>query len=250
MFERDSRNRHSRKCRCLRRGVLTLGLFVCAAGSLSNAIPVKADAPEVDAKSEKSSSDDDRDAVGRRQAMDNPIIDIAVSRIGRTGGDYLAHGVWDGIAAFSGATTACNVGTATAEWWWDGFTARHPLIAQNLYRLSADKMRFEMIGMSWLKHSFCAINENTCGNCQFTPCSSLGLGCADTYNASRNGITNLGPRGPVNPVGTQFGGVGPGTHNESFPGPSGNSNTRGRLQVRPEDFQAGAEYFWEVTFWF
>ena len=48
-----------------------------------------------------------------------------------------------------------------------------------MYRLLDGK--FEHIGQSWLKHSFCAVSENTCGSCQSTGCSTLGIGCADTY---------------------------------------------------------------------
>lgn len=187
---------------------------------------------------------------GQRQASGS-VIDIAVSRAGGTGSThYMEYGISGDIAAFSSRTTACNVGSQVADWMYNGnsggSTNRHPLISQHLYRFSADQMRFEMIGMSWLKHSFCALSETTCGSCQSTNCSTLGIGCADTYTASRNGSTNLGPRRDANPVGTLFNGQGVGTHQHPFSGPTGSSTIRGRLQARVDDLPTanpGADYF-------
>src|SRR5262245_51594213 len=42
----------------------------------------------------------------------------------------------NGIAAFSVATTACNVGNAQMS--WVGNTNQHPIIATNIFRLKAD----------------------------------------------------------------------------------------------------------------
>ncbi|MCH8852735.1 MAG: hypothetical protein IID41_08805, partial [Planctomycetes bacterium] len=89
---------------------------------------------------------------GERQASGG-VIDITVSRVGGTGiTHYREYGISGDIAAFSSRTTACNVGSSIAEW-ISGSSGRHPLISQNLYRLSGDGIRFEMVGMSWLKHS-------------------------------------------------------------------------------------------------
>ncbi len=188
--------------------------------------------------------------AGSRTAMGG-VIDISVSRIGYNSTSqtsYSEYGVVGDIAAFSSATTACNVGSTVAEW-WSGSSGRHPVIAQNMYRMSADGERFEMIGMSWLKHSFCALSEGTCGSCQATNCSTLGIGCADTYTANRNGSTNLGPRRDVNPVGTQFNGSGPGTHDHPYPAPTGSSTIRGRLQVKTSDLShPGAKYYVEIHY--
>ncbi len=192
--------------------------------------------------------------AGIRTAMDGHI-DISVSRIGynnTTSSSYEEYGSSGDITAFSSATTACNVGGTVAEW-ISGNSGRHPVIAQNMYRMSADGERFEMIGMSWLKHSFCALSETTCGNCQSTGCSTLGIGCADTYTASRNGghsnASGIGPRRDVNPVGTQFNGVGAGTHDHPYPVPTGSSTIRGRLQVKTGDLnEAGAKYYIEVHY--
>ncbi|MCH8852050.1 MAG: hypothetical protein IID41_05295 [Planctomycetes bacterium] len=183
-------------------------------------------------------------------------VDIAVSRIGEsTGGsnDYQEYGVVGGIAAFAGATTSCNVGSEEAEWIHngndEGSETRHPLISQHLYRLSADGKRFEMIGMSWLKHAFCAVNESTCGACQQTNCASLGIGCADTYTALRNGGSNLGPRGQTNPLGQWSEPGDSGTHSHPHPSPSGAETLAGRLQVHTSDLDvSGADYFFEAQY--
>ncbi len=201
---------------------------------------------ELEGESPESFSSD----AGIRTAM-NGHIDISVSRIGynnTSSSSYDEYGVFEGIAAFSSATTACNVGGKVAEWF--GSTSnRHPLIAQNMYRMSADGERFEMIGMSWLKHSFCALSETTCGACQATSCSTLGIGCADTYTASRNGSSFLGPRRDVNPLGLKIGGDGPGTHDHPYPAPIDDSRIKGRLQVKTSDLsKAGAKYYVEVHY--
>ncbi len=118
-----------------------------------------------------------------------------------------------------------------------------------MYRLSADGERFEMIGMNWISHGFCAINEESCGSCQPTNCSTLGIGCATSNTASRAGSTNLGPRRDINPLGTQFDGQGPGTHDHPYSLPTGDSVIAGRLQVDVNDLSvAGAEYYFEIHY--
>ncbi len=183
-------------------------------------------------------------------------VDIAVSRIGVSGAnlhDYEEYGVDGDIASFAAATTSCNLGNESADWFHDGneegSTNRHPLIAQQLYRLSPNGRQFEMIGMSWLKHGFCALSEGTCGDCQPTNCATLGVGCADTYTAARNGVTNLGPRGTSDPLGTLTEPDGLGTHAHPQPTPSGNETIAGRLQVPTSQLDIpGAAYFVEAQY--
>jgi hypothetical protein len=71
-----------------------------------------------------------------------------------------------------------------------------------MYRLKNG--RFEQIGMSWLKHGFCAADASgeNCGSCASNPsCDWLGLGCTDTYDAGLNGAqSGLGPRSDINPT--------------------------------------------------
>ncbi len=107
-------------------------------------------------------------------------------------------GTVGGITAYSIATTSCNIGDA--QLLWQSSTNVHPVISQNMYRLLDG--RFEMIGMSWLKHGFCALQQSLCGPCQ--PAGGgcppvLGIGCSDPYSTSLNGQQSiLGPRSQVN----------------------------------------------------
>ena len=174
--------------------------------------------------------------------------DVTVSRIALSSssntndianyGIALVNGV--NVRAYSLASTSCNIGNQAAQWITGG---QNPVIAQNLYRYVDGK--FEQIGMSWLKHSFCAVNEFTCGTCQSTPCSSLGIGCADTYWATLNGDnTDLGPRWNVNPQG-----LGPdGVHNDIYNLPVGPAVIKGRLQVKETDVIAGSQYVAEIHY--
>ena len=145
-----------------------------------------------------------------------------------------------GIGGYAMSTTSCNNGDQEADWY--GGTNDTPLIGQNAYRLKDG--RFEQIGMSWLKHSFCALSEPGCGNCQATDCSTLGIGCADTYGAGLN--TNPGgPRSDVN----AFSGYYDYPFNVSSTGPS---VLRGNLQIHDYDLDpaqnAGAMYLFEAYY--
>lgn len=70
-------------------------------------------------------------------------------------------GTVGGITGYSVATTSCNIGNAYLKW-CDTNNANvpctkneHPVISQNMYRLMPNG-QFEQIGMSWVKHGFCA----------------------------------------------------------------------------------------------
>jgi hypothetical protein len=175
--------------------------------------------------------------------------DITVSRLGMSSSssadDFQYYGTSSGVRAFSVASTSCNAGTTTCDWidsHSGGTAGRHPTIFANAFRLLEDTetgaSRFEQIGMSWGKHSFCAVSEPTCasmvnGSCIATGCSTLGIGCADTYWAGLNGEQgDLGPRSQVNPW-PNFGSPTHTTYNT--PGPSYNATIRGRLQILDTD---------------
>ena len=106
------------------------------------------------------------------------------------------YGTFAGISSFAVGTTSCNVGTEQLE--WIDKSNRHPVIAQNLYRLADG--RFEQLGMSWLKHGFGALQLDFCCDC--APSGSfelLGVGCSDPYTAGLNGFQpGIGPRYDVN----------------------------------------------------
>lgn len=110
------------------------------------------------------------------------------------------------ITAFSVGTESCNAGDTPVNWF--SSTQHHPVIAQNLYRMKDG--RFEMIGHSWLKHGFFAVNGSLCASlfgygCSGTTGSTLGVGCSDPYSGHLNGsYTYLGPKHEVNAATGQF----------------------------------------------
>ena len=193
--------------------------------------------------------------------VDGP--DVTASRIGLnssgSGDDFSYHGTHmvtlgggaeaptGMVSAFGVASTSCNVGNETAEW-IEAPSARHPVIAPNLY--SFDGNRFRQIGMGWVKHSFCAVSEPTCGSCSSTPCTTLGVGCADTYWATLNAQqSGIGPRRDINPWPSES----PSTTTHTQPYTSASSATgpgasRGRLLVMHDDIQPGLQYVAEIIY--
>lgn len=98
-------------------------------------------------------------------------------------------------------TDSCNAGVVPLNWFALPQND-HPVIPQNLYRMSADTSRFEQIGQSNVKHAFTALQQNICGfGCQSTASTTLGSGCSDPYSASLNAGNNnaLGSRAWINP---------------------------------------------------
>lgn len=139
--------------------------------------------------------------------------------------DMELYGSEDGINSFAFGTTSCNWGDMVADWY--SGTNRVPVIAQTCYRLKDG--RFEQIATAWLKHSFCAVSEPGCGDCQATNCSTLGIGCADTYWAGLNADA-IAPRSAINAF----------TGYYDYPFsiyPTGPSSMRGKLQFNIEDIE-------------
>lgn len=153
---------------------------------------------------------------------------------------WTSSGAINGMRAYSVATTSCNIGDQ--EFSWVELTNKHPVICQNMYRLSNG--RIEQIGMSWLKHGFCALQGTICGSC--TPAGSgcvdaLGVGCSDPYSSNLNGTqTRLGPRFEVDPTKGFF------PFPFSNPGGTTGNNLFKRLQVPESDLTTpSALYFVE-----
>jgi hypothetical protein len=150
-------------------------------------------------------------------------------------------------------TTSCNNGTVPLDWFALSNTD-HPVIPQNLYRMSggaSNNDRFEQVGQSWLKHAFTALEDDACGfGCNTSGCSTgthLCPGCSDPYDASLNASQGgLGSRACVNP----FTGV--------FPSTAANhtghthTGTTHRLLVEMSDLDTtmnpGATYFAEAQY--
>jgi expansin (peptidoglycan-binding protein) len=145
-------------------------------------------------------------------------------------------------------TTSCNNGDVELNWLMMPNTD-HPVIPQNLYRMSGgpgNDERFEQIGQSWLKHAFRVEQGDICGfGCVSSGTQTrLGVGCSDPYTASLNANQNsLGSRAWVNP----FTGVFPSTAREHTG--HAHAGTSHRLLVEGSDLNttmnSGATYYAE-----
>jgi subtilisin-like proprotein convertase family protein len=143
-------------------------------------------------------------------------------------------------AALAVGTTSCNRGDEELDW-YQLPDNRHPVIAQNMYRLKDG--RLQQIGQAWLKHGFTALQGTVCYmDCQ--PAANgthLGIHCSDPYGAGLNSGPGLGPRSEVNPVTGYFNGATANNH-------TGHVHTAisHGLQVKHADLgNAGALYFVE-----
>jgi hypothetical protein len=160
--------------------------------------------------------------------------DVSVSRIGGSGSDYNEFGLSGGYYSYAMGTTSCNVGDAVLLWSTSG--PNHPVIAQQAYWLKDGVL--EQLGYAWLKHGFCALSETTCGSCQATSCSTLGIGCADTYGAGLND-SGLRDRYSVNAA--------TGSHVDPSQGASGAHAGRVRI-AQAEVADPSARYFFEAQY--
>src|SRR5438309_8148549 len=72
-------------------------------------------------------------------------------------------------------TTSCNNGDQPVDWFALPNTD-HPVIPQNLYRMSggaSNNDRFEQVGQSWMKHAFLALEDNACNfGCTTSNCTT------------------------------------------------------------------------------
>src|SRR5436190_12920555 len=123
-------------------------------------------------------------------------------------------GELSGLAQFGSAgtqvglavgTDSCNAGDQPLDW-FSLPDNDHPIIPQNLYRMSGganNNERFEQVGQSSVKHAFLALEDNVCNlGCNTGGCttgSHLCPGCSDPYSASLNSGPNLGSRAWINP---------------------------------------------------
>ncbi len=134
---------------------------------------------------------------------------------GSVPGPDVIVGDLSGLAQFDGssgtqvglsvATDSCNAGTVDLDWFQTP-NNDHPVIPQNLYRMSGgatNDERFEQIGQSNVKHAFTALTNNICGfGCNGVGGTHLGSGCSDPYSASLNSGNSghtLGSRAWINP---------------------------------------------------
>jgi hypothetical protein len=153
------------------------------------------------------------------------------------------------IMGYAFGSTSCNIGTQQLDWY--SGTSDHPIIPQNAYRIKNG--RIEQIGMSWMKHGFCALQQTLCGPCASagSGCPSLlGIGCSDPYTSGLNGSqTDLGPRFEANPSTGYF----PATGSTTWPSiPAGQSSIARRVQIKASDLDpaqnAGSVYLAECQY--
>lgn len=156
-------------------------------------------------------------------------------------GDIAAVSSWGtdpSVAAYSFGIDSCNIGDVPVS--WSAATPAHPVLGQSIYRL--ENGRLEQIGLGWLFHGICALDNASCGPCTPTGCASLGIGCSSQNSSSIAGQQAfLGPRSDVDPSTGAF----------PFPAsdPPISSIVDRRVQVKLDDIDPalhpGAAYFVE-----
>ncbi len=182
-------------------------------------------------------------SVGTAPGPDVIVGDLPSVEQGGSSGGFVGLGV---------GTTSCNNGQEPLHWFALP-NNDHPVIPQNLYRMSGgtdNTERFEQIGQSWLKHAFAAAEGNDCGlGCSTSGCTTglnLCSGCSDPYSASLNySQGSLGSRAWVNP----FTGVFPGSPSPANHTGHTHTGTSHRVTVAMSDLDTtqnpGATYFAE-----
>lgn len=138
-------------------------------------------------------------ALGNPDAGTVPGPDVVVGDLTGLAQFGSSSGTQVGLAV---GTDSCNFGTVDLDWFALP-SNNHPVIPQNLYRMSGgatNDERFEQIGQSSVKHAFTALTNNICGlGCNGVGGTRLGSGCSDPYSASLNSGPNLGSRAWINP---------------------------------------------------
>jgi hypothetical protein len=168
--------------------------------------------------------------------------------------DTAAAGTQVGISV---GTDSCNNGQVDLDWFQTP-NNDHPVIPQNLYRMSGgatNDERFEQIGQSNVKHAFTALMDNICGfGCNGVGGTHLGSGCSDPYVVSLNSggsSHNLGSRAWINPFTGAFPRGDSATPPNSHTGHSHNSVSH-RMLVEINDLNTtlnpGATYYAEAQY--
>lgn len=180
------------------------------------------------------------------QAGNVPGPDVVVGQLTGLAQFGASSGTQVGLAV---GTDSCNYGTVPLNWFANP-NNDHPVIPQNLYRMSANGDRMEQIGQSQVKHAFTALQQNFCAlGCVSTASTTLGSGCSDPYDAGLNSGPNLGSKAWINP----FTGFYPTnqTTNNNHTGHSHNGTTH-RILTEVANLNTtlnpGATYFTEAQY--
>jgi len=137
--------------------------------------------------------------MNRGEAGTRPGPDVVVGDLSGLAQFGSSAGTQVGLAV---GTDSCNFGTENLHWFANP-TNDHPVIPQNIYRMSGggtNDERFEQIGQGNVKHAFTALTNNICNlGCNGVGGTNLGSGCSDPYGASLNSGPSLGSRAFINP---------------------------------------------------
>ncbi len=167
------------------------------------------------------------------------------------------YGITGTQVGLSVGTDSCNFGTVDLGWFANP-NNDHPVIPQNLYRMSGgagNDERFEQIGQSSVKHAFTALTNNICSlGCNGIGGSRLGSGCSDPYTSSLNSGPSLGSRAWINPFTGFFPRNDSGTPNNSHSGAGHATDSGAGHRVRTEiadltpSLNPGATYYAESQY--
>ncbi|CAN5718021.1 hypothetical protein BH24ACI3_BH24ACI3_10200 [soil metagenome] len=186
------------------------------------------------------------ESAGTVPGPDVVVGDVyGLAQFGSAAGEYV------GLAV---GTNSCNYGTIDLNWFALPDND-HPVIPQNLYRMSGgpnNDERFEQIGQSSVKHAFTALTENLCGlGCNGVGGSRLGSGCSDPYSASMNAGPSLGSRAWIDPFTGFFPRGDSGTSPNSHSGHT-HTGTSHRILTKIGDLSntanVGAKYYAEAQY--
>lgn len=171
--------------------------------------------------------------VGALLAGGAAAQDLTVSRLGKKDGvDDVKYWASRGsLAAYSFATTSCNIGTTDLP--WNPNQKNAPIIGSNMLRIFEG--RIEHLSYGFAKYGICSADSNGggCpGNCTDSTMGGcddlLNVGCADVYSSSLNDGRKGGAKWEIDPV-TAMWPAGPPT------GPVGDLDLRGRIQVEQSE---------------
>ena len=141
----------------------------------------------------------DLPSLNRPEAGTVPGPDVIVGDLSGLAQFGSSSGTQVGLAV---GTDSCNFGVENLHWFQNPDND-HPVIPQNLYRMSggaSNNDRFEQVGQSSVKHAFTALTNNICNlGCNGVGGPNLGSGCSDPYSASLNSGPSLGSRAWINP---------------------------------------------------
>lgn len=202
------------------------------------------------------------------QVVDGEVVSDALPAAdpvaGTVPGPDVVVGDLSGLAQFGSSsgtrvglavgTDSCNFGTVDLNWFANPAND-HPVIPQNLYRMSGgatNDARFEQIGQSSVKHAFTALTQNLCNlGCNGVGTSRLGSGCSDPYSASLNAGPNLGSRAWINPFSGAYPRNDSATPNNNHTGHTHNGTSH-RILTEINDLSTssnpGATYYAEAQY--